>query len=204
MSASTDDIKLHLQEAENLKKQWFSYVYASIHTLSDKIENNVTQLHKDKEELLKLIIKYRDTLLSVIKESNLENKNDLESLKDDINSTIDTIKVRLNSFNNKNEELHSLIKTELNNIKIEFKDDLSDTLKEHILEDATIFDGISKRFITVEKDIKTIMNSHTIVKTKLGIYIVIISFLITTFVGTLSSGLLILFRNAIKTYLGVH
>lgn len=199
-----DDVKLHLQEAEELKKQWFSYVYESIQTLNEKIEKNVFQLQKEKEELLKLLVQYRDELLAVIKENDLEHKKDLEKLRDNLEKIIDTIKNRLSSLTNKNTELKLLIETELNSLKAEFRDNLESTLQAHIESDAKLFDAINKRFVAVEDDVKTMQGIQTVVKTKLGVYILMISLGVTAFVSTLAGGILILFKDAIKAYLGVE
>jgi hypothetical protein len=52
------NLHLHLQESEDLKKQWFTYVFESIRKLYDKIEVNAIQSRKEKEELLFLGKKY--------------------------------------------------------------------------------------------------------------------------------------------------
>lgn len=196
MPRNDDDIKLHLQEADDIKKKWFSYVFDNIQKLHEKIEANTLQLQKEKEELLKLLVDYRDKLLEVIKESDVEKRKDLEKLKEYVEKTIDEIKGKIRTLTSKHAELQHLIETELGVLRQEFKESIGLTLKNHIDDDTLRFDDLLE-------EIQAIKDGQTILKTKVGVYVVILSLVITAVVTTLSGGLLVLFKDIIKTYLGL-
>lgn len=196
LQETDDGLKFHLQEAEDIKKQWFSYVFDNIQKLNDKIEINTLQLQKEKEELLKLLVEYRDKLLEAIKESDIEKRQDLEKLREYTEKTIDIITVKLVGLTTKHFELRHLIETELAQLRHEFKNNIDSALQTHIENDDIRFD-------LVETDIGKIKNIQTILKTKVGVYVVILSLLITAAVTTLSGGLIMLFKEAIKSYLGL-
>ncbi len=196
MPIEDNNIKLHLKEADDIKKKWFSYVFDNIQKLHEKIEANTLQLHKEKEELLKLLIEYRDKLLDTIKESDAAKKQDLEKLRNYIEKTIDTIKIKLTGITAEHTQLQNLIETELSILRQEFKDDISSALQIHVEDDNT-------RFELIETDIQSIKDIQIILKTKVGVYVVMLSLLITALVTTLSGGLIMLFKDAIKSYLGL-
>jgi len=196
MPIEDDNIKLHLQEADDIKKKWFSYVFDNIQKLNDKIEVNTLQLQKEKEELLKLLVEYRDKLLEAIKESDIEKRQDLEKLRTYIEKTIDTITIKLTGLTTDHSELQHLIETGLTELRHEFKDSLDSALQTHIEEDDI-------RFELIETDIQSVKDIQIILKTKVGVYVVMLSLLITGIVTTLSSGLVMIFKDAIKSYLGL-
>jgi len=196
MPIEDDNIKLHLQEADDIKKKWFSYVFDNIQKLNDKIEVNTLQLQKEKEELLKLLVEYRDKLLEAIKESDIEKRQDLEKLRTYIEKKIDTITIKLTGLTTDNSELQHLIETGLTELRHEFKDSLDSVLQIHIEED-------DRRFDSVETDIGKIRDNQTVLKTKVGIYVVMLSLFITAIVTALSGSLMMLFKDAIKSYLGL-
>lgn len=195
MPTNDEDVKLHLQEADDLKKQWFNYVFESIQKLNEKIEATTLQLQKEKEELIKLMIMHRDKLLEVIKETDVKNKEDLDKLTRQIQKIIDAIKNKLGELTSENADLKLLIETELNSLKEDFRDNLEKTLRQHIQSDA-------ERFKAIEDDVKTIQSTQTVLKTKVGVYALIISLIITTFITAMAGGFLVLFKDAIKAWLG--
>ena len=192
-----DDVKLHLQEADDLKKKWFEYVFASIQRLNDKIESSSLQFYKEKEELLKLLVDYRDNLLKVIQGNDIRHKEDLEKLRDNLDKIINDIKNKLGTLTNDDIELKLIIKTELAVLKQEFRDNLTITLKEHIEADAVRFESIGTSLMKIR-------DSQTILKTKVGVWVVVLSLLITALVTSFTGGMLVLFKNVIAAYLGVQ
>ena len=191
-----DEVKLHLEEANVIKKEWFSYVFASIQRLSDKIENNTLQLQKEKEELLKILMTHRDELKKVIQDNELKHRDDLEKLRDNLDKIINDIKSKLGALTNENTELKLLIETELNVLKKEFRDNLEITLRRHIEAD-------EKRFTALEKKVGTMHNVQTILTAKVGVWVIVLSLIITGIVTTFAGGMLVVFKDAIMAYLGV-
>lgn len=196
MSNTDEVIKLHLQEADDLKKKWFSYVFDSIQKLHDKMESNTLQLQKEKEELLKLLMEYRDKLLMVTRDNDYKHSEHLDKLKDNIDEAIEEIKIKLVGVNSDNMELRHLFKTELSVAKQHSKDDVAETVRLHIVED-------DKRFKNISDELTDMKGLLTIVKTKVGVYILVISLIISAIVTTFSGGALILFKDTIKSFLGV-
>lgn len=196
MSNTDEVIKLHLQEADDLKKKWFSYVFDSIQKLHDKMESNTLQLQKEKEELLKLLMEYRDKLLMVTRDNDYKHSEHLDKLKDNIDEAIEEIKIKLVGVNSDNMELRHLFKTELSVAKQHSKDDVAETIRLHIVED-------DKRFKNISDELTDMKGLLTIVKTKVGVYILVISLIISAIVTTFSGGALILFKDTIKSFLGV-
>ena len=80
-----DGMKLHLQEAEFMKKEWISYVYSTINELSSRITTNTLQIQKEREHFITSLIKLNDKItLELSKNSNI-NKYDLERLSTRLN-----------------------------------------------------------------------------------------------------------------------
>ena len=196
-NSNSDDVKLHLQEADDLKKQWFSYVFESIRKLYDKIELNSLQVKKEKEELLKILMDYRKEFSEGIQNYGSKTKDDLEKLRNNLETTIDAIEKQLNGMSLSNSELKHLLDNEANALKIEFMTKLETVLKIHIAEDEI-------KFGEIKDNIKIISDATLITKTKLGVYMVVISLVVSTFVGGTAVGIVVMFKNAIKAFfLGV-
>jgi len=194
---ANDDIKLHLQEADDLKKKWFSYVFDSIQKLYDKIETNAIQLHKEKEEILKLLIEYKNDLNESIQDTNTKNRSELERLKNALDLTIDAIEKQLNGMNLDNSHFKHTVDKEFSSLKIDFMNSIDTSLKEHIKAD-------DEKFTAINGTLKVLNDSNLTTNTKLGIYVVIVSFIVTTIITAVAGSALILFKDAIKLYfLGV-
>jgi len=198
MSTLTDNtenegVKLHLQEADNLKKQWFSYVFESIQKLHDKIEINTAQLRKEKEELLKILMAYKEELNKTTQENSTKHREDLERLKNGVELTISTIEKQLNGIFLNNSELKHLIDNEVHGLKMEFMDKIETVVKIHIADDELKFKALSEA-------LKTVGDESLVAKTRLGVYAVIISLIVTTFLGGTAVGLVALFKDAIKAF----
>ena len=53
-----------------------------------------------------------------------------------------------------------------------------------------------------KEDINTLTEGHTIIKTKLTVYVALISLATTTIIGVLATSLLIIFKDVLKAWLG--
>ena len=108
---------------------------------------------------------------------------------------IDTIKNKLGELTSNNADLKLTLESELNSLKQDFRDNLETALKQHIQADAI-------RFKAIEDDLDTVKDTQTVLKTKVGMYIVVISLIITAFVTSMAGGILMLFKDVIKAWLG--
>lgn len=196
-NSNSDDVKLHLQEADDLKKQWFNYVFESIRKLYDKIESNSLQVKKEKEELLKILMDYRKEFSENVQECGEKSKDDLEKLRNNLESTIDALQKQLNGISLSNSELKHLLDNEANALKIEFMTKLETVIKIHIAEDEL-------KFTEIKDSIKILSDATLVTKTKLGVYMVVISLVVSTLLGGTAVGIVVMFKNAIKAFfLGV-
>lgn len=214
MPTTTDDIdaeiKLHLEESDQFKRDWFNSVHKSVQQLHDKIETNAMHQQKEKEELLKLLMQYRADLVKIIQDTNVKHKEDLEKIKDNLSKIIDDIKSNLGTLTNDNIHLRLLIETELNVLKQEVRTNLEEALKLHIESDDKKFKDLEEKIKEVDgkvgevdEKIGTVNTVQTILKTKVGVYVVLLSLIMTGMITTFTGGLVVIFKESILAYLGV-
>lgn len=189
-----DGIKLHLQEADDLKKQWFTYVFESIQKLYDKIEMNATTLRREKDDLLKILMDYRTEVNKDIQVHDLKNKDDLDKLRVNLEIAIDALEKQLNTISVSNSELEHLLDNARNELKIEFMIKLEAAFKVHVTEDEL-------KFKEIAAILKNINDSGIESKTKVGVYVTIITLIVTTLMGGTAVGLVMLFKNALKAFI---
>lgn len=175
----TNGVKLHLQEAEELKKQWFSYVFSSIQRLSDKLDDLTKQVSSNKDDFTKQLSVDKEEIVRMISEC-----------KDDLKKVID---LKEDSIY---DEL-SDIEKKIDKVKEYVKECASLELKEHITDS-------NDKFKVITTDVKTLSESNITMNAKLGVYVVIISVIVTTTISTLVGGLLVLFKDFLKAFLGIE
>lgn len=196
-------IHLHLEESEKKRKEWYDRVFDIAEKLHNKVEESTLRGKKDKEELLKLLMSHREKLLEIIQEAKIESKADLVKLEKDLNKVIESIKNNVGNLVTGNTELKLAIETESNVLKETFRSNIDDRLSKHIESDEKEFDKIDGRVGAIETALQTVGLSQNTLKTKLGVYVVFITVITTSIITTIAGGLLFLFKEAIKAYLGV-
>ena len=93
------EVKLHLQEADVLKKQWVEYVYKTIDDLSTKLDNTTEKLHKEREYLLTSLMSLKESLQREIKIGDENTLNELKELEGSVTSFISAVKEKFSKVN---------------------------------------------------------------------------------------------------------
>lgn len=202
MPINDEKLSLHLKEADNIKKEWFTYVFNSIQTLNDKLEANSIQIKQEKEELLKLLIKYKDSLMLAIEEKDSKSRDDLEKLKCKVEDLISAIKNKLSVLTANDASLKLQLETDLNALKDLCRIDIDKALTKHSDSAEKISDRLETRIDSVEGTLNKANIGQAVLTTQVKVYVIIISLIISAFVTALSGGILVLFKDAIKAYFG--
>lgn len=168
-----DSIRLHLQEAEFMKKEWISYVYSTIDGLSSKVNANSIQIQKEREYVITSLMELQEKITKELAKNNCANRADLKKLSKELDKFIKEIMEKFETVN----------------------DCIETSLDEHIEEEDLHFEEL-------ESEIKTISDAQLVIKTKLGVYVVVITLVITAITTTITGGILVLFRDVIKTWIG--
>lgn len=168
-----DGVRLHLQEAEFMKKEWISYVYSTISELSSKVTTNTLQIQKEREYIITSLIKLNEKItIELSKNSNI-NKEELKKLSRKLNSFIKEITEKFDTVD----------------------DCIEASLDDHVEEE-------DSRFEKLEKEVSRIGTSLLVIKTRVGVYIIILTLVITAVTTTLTGGLIVLFKDILKTLIG--
>jgi len=172
-NSNTLGVKLHLQEAEIMKKEWYGYALSAIEKLHDKVEANAIQLQKEREEFFRSLVDLRDKLTEELKRSDTEKSIELKKVEEKLDAFISDMVGRFTSVN----------------------DCVEDTIEEHL-------DGDKVVFKQMQDDIQKVKDSQLVVTAKVKIYIVLTGVIITTVMSSFAGGALLLFKDAIKTWIG--
>lgn len=168
----TSEVKLHLKEADDMKKQWYSYVFTSISSLSDKVEATALRVEKERAEVLEKLNVLRDILTEEIKKSSNGQTKELEKTEYRLEKTVDSI-------NGKLKQLNTL------DIKLQ--------IDEHFKIATCKFEEDTK------KQLKVLSDAQLIMKTKVGVYAVVVSLITTAIVTTIAGGFFPLIQSLWKS-----
>jgi DNA anti-recombination protein RmuC len=171
-------VKLHLQEAEELKKQWFSYVFSSLQRLSDKLDELSKQVSTNKDDAFKQLSLNREEIIKMLSDCKDELKRIIELKEDSIYDELGGIEKKIG------------------HVRDEIRDCTSKDLKDHIDDSVT-------KFKDINDEVRVLSDSNIKINTKLGVYIVLISAIVTTSISAAIGGFFILFKEFIKSYLGI-
>ena len=92
-------VKLHLQEADVLKKQWVEYVYKTIDDLSTKLDSTTEKLHKEREYLLTNLMSLKENLQKEIKVGDENTLKELKELEGKVAMFIAEVKKKFSKVN---------------------------------------------------------------------------------------------------------
>lgn len=162
-----NDVKLHLQEADNIKKQWFTYVYQSIDNLSHRVEATALKVERERVEVLEKLNKLREMLADDIKNSSLEQTKQLEKVESRIERVIDSMAIKVDGVN------VSDIRLQLDSYIQEAEGRMDKSLKDY-----------SEK---TNLKLQEINNAQIELKTKIRFYAVISGLVITAIATTFSS-----------------
>jgi len=166
-------VKLHLQESKNMQKEWFTYALDAIQRLSDKIEITVLSIQKEREESLLRMVELREQLLEQLTINDKSNTKEWVRVSVKLDDTLKELTAKLSKSES---ETKLLLK--------EFTKDYGDKMKE--VTDA----------IQITKD------TQLVVGTKVRTYIAMTGIIVTAVITTLAGGALVLFKDAIKAWIG--
>ncbi len=158
-SHSDSAVHMHLEEAEVLKKQWFSHVFETLNRLHEQITDNSRQAQKDRDKIYQELVKLKDDLLSDLKSNSAYSSKELEKVESRLQEIIKSVESQLNDF-----------------CKEDFK-------------------GLNDKVVTLTL-------KQTAMSTKLAAYVAMLTIGVTSVLGVLATGVLMLFKDAIKAWIG--
>jgi len=179
------DVKfhLHLQEAEDMKKKWFSYVFDNIQSLHDKVESSTLQIEKERAYIMESTAKLKEQVFEEIQKSSLSQDKELEKVEMRIEKVMDNLSRKLDCIN-------------VSDIRIEM-DECVQTTKSK-LEEA--FDEFK---LSTDLKIHALSTEHTVLKTKLWVYTAMMSVVMTAITTSIVGSCFILFKNVLKKWLEI-
>lgn len=180
-----DETKLHLREAENLKKEWYGYVLVSIQKLSDKIDESNSKIFKYKEELLEFTLRYKEEAAKTFNE--LSDKSE-KSLKNTEEKLIKDFESGLKTYT---EKLESKLSTD-------FKKSISEEIQK---QESRC--GVNNKIEDLKEIVDEIDRTQLVTKTKLGVYIALSALITTAIVTTIAGGILFIFQDGLSKFLGL-
>jgi len=160
------DVTLHLQEADDIKNQWFSYVYRSIERLSAKVEATALKVEHERVEVLERLNKLRDMLSRDIKAGNAEQIKQLEKVEERVERLVAAMSVKLDGVSIAD------IRLQLDVYVQESEDKMTKSLKD--FADKT------------NAKVQELNDTQIVLKTKIKSYAVVASLIITA-VATVAS-----------------
>ncbi len=166
-------VKLHLQESKTMQQEWFTYALDAIQKLSDKIELTVLSIQKEREESLLRMVELRTKLTEQLASNDKQNGAEWGRINVKLDDTLKEITDRLYES-----------ETETNLLLKEYTKNYDDKMKE--VSDA----------IQLTKD------NQLIVSTKVKTYIAMTGIIIASVITSLAGGALVLFKDAIKAWIG--
>ena len=172
------DVKLHLQEADNLKKQWFDYVFKSIDRLSEKVEATALKVEHERVEVLERLNKLREMLSADIKSNKADQTKQLEKVEERVAKMVDIMSVKVDGINTSEIRLQ---------------------LDVYVQESADKIDKVFKSFESkTNTKIQTLNDVQIELKTRIKTYVVIGGLVVTAITTILSS----LLGNALLKMIG--
>lgn len=190
-----EDVKLHLRESALLQKQWFTYVFEAVEKLNVKVEETTLQVQKEREEFFRALVEQKEKLSAQISVASKDQATELKELEKKLLEFIETVRARF-----------SKISTDVGHTIDEKAQESSKglTTVEHDLRNAIesvvkTQEKINEKFDTGMDTLKT---GHTVMKTKLAIYVAFISLSTSVVMGVFATTLVFFFRDAIKAWLG--
>ena len=185
-----EDVKLHLRESATLQRQWFTYVFETVEKLTVRMEENTLQVQKEREEYFRSLVDLKEKLSDHISRVSKEQAVELKELEKKLLSFIDNVRVKLSDLDSV--DAH-------NNKKGEEFILLEKNLKEELVKAVANQHEINTGFSSA---IETLVGENTVIKTKLTVYVALISLGTTTIIGVLATSLLVIFKDVLKAWLG--
>jgi len=101
--------RLHLEEADTLKKQWVKYVYKTIDDLSSKLDSLEKKVYDEREYFLDSLMNLKETLRDVIDEGDAKNTRELKGVVSKLDEFITETRNKFSKVNfNITEEVKTL------------------------------------------------------------------------------------------------
>jgi len=166
-----NEVKLHLQEADIIKKQWFSYVYKSIDDLSHRVETTALKVEMERVEVLEKLSELRELLSKDIKAGCLDQTKQLEKVENRIERMMGSMSLKVDSVN------VSDIRLQLDSYTQEVEERMNKSLKDYS-------DKTDEKLIEMSKiqiELKTKIKSYAVVS---GLIITVIATTISSMVGS--------------------
>lgn len=185
-----EDVKLHLRESALLQKQWFTYVFEAVEKLNVRMEENTLQVQKEREEFFRALVDLKEKLNDQMSLVSKEQAAELKDLEKKLMGFIENVRVKFSDidsvgvYNSKQGEGFVALEKQL---------------REDIIKVVVEQQKVNTAF---KEDINTLIEGHTIIKTKLTVYVALISLATTTIIGVLATSLLIIFKDVLKAWLG--
>lgn len=197
-----DGVKLHLRESEALKKQWVTYVFETVQKLHDRVEANTLQVQKEREEFFHKLVELKEKLEEQLKDASKEQARELKKIDEKLTSFIKEVAERFTDVNECVDDCLTEQSDKNDDVSKELKDYIDEELSK-IIEKAS---GDAAKHEEEVKELKTMINtlvvSQEAIKTKLGVYVALITLGTTTILGVLATTLVVFFKESLRAWLG--
>ncbi len=190
-----DDVKLHLQESSIMQKQWINYVFEIIEKLHAKIDTNVLQVQKEREEVFRSLMELKEKLNDRINSEIKEQYRELKELEKKVNCFMEDSKSKVS-------ELSNGVASSIDKCTVKYSkaiDDFAKEIRQEIKEASIAQQEINKR---LTDELLALSEAQTKVQTKVGVYVTFVSIITTTIIGILATSLLVIFKDVLKAWLG--
>jgi hypothetical protein len=169
----TPGVHLHLQEAESMQKEWFTYALDAIQKLSDKQEATALSIQKERESLIVRMVECKEQMVARFVSNNE-------------NGVAEGVKI--------NNKLDRIIR-ELSDKLVDSENKTNALLKEFTR-------SYDIKIKAVTEAIQITKDDQLITKTKVRDYVAMTGLIVTAIITTLAGGALVLFKDSIKAWIG--
>lgn len=191
-----DDVKLHLRESSLLQRQWFKYVFETVEKLNVRIEENTLQVQKEREEFFRALVELREKLREQISTVSKEYAADLKELESRLLVLIENTHASVTKISDD-------LDCSLGGCKVSQGAELTKLETDLHNEVATIVNAQKELNKKMLDNIDLLTTGYAVIKTKLTVYVALVSVCTTAFIGILATSLLVVYKDFLKAWLGV-
>lgn len=199
-----EGVKLHLDEANFMKRQWFNQVVDNLErvtnnleALQNKVDSFKLEVQKEREEAYRELISLRDDIYEKLQKISSSNRTDMEQCRTQITKAIDNLKDKVGCVD---ECVDKSIKDHSDDEDKKFaacKDELKYMLSEVERLKKELHEVSTKH----QNDLTPILTRQTEIDTRLKVYIGLASLVATIFTTAAGGILLLVFKSAFKAWI---
>lgn len=197
-----DGVKLHLRESEALKKQWVTYVFEAINSLHEKVTANSMQVQKEREDFFHKLVELKEKLEEQLKDVSKEQAAELRKLDDKLTAFIKEAADKFISVNESMDGSLEIQSDKTEEVSKELRRYINEELAKIVMKAAEELEKQAEEIEGLKKIVGVVEISQETVKTKLGVYVALVTLGTTTILGVLGTTLVVFFKDALRAWLG--